>query len=460
MDSQDSLADPAREERPSQTAPDPLLDDLRAILVAPDRERLSAAESEIATLRRNLEDPGALAEAVSPILGDAIRRNIRESRDEMVESLYPIIGQLIGRSVAESIRELARTIDARMRTSFSPAFVLRRLRARAAGVSDAELMLRDALPFRVREIFLIHRENGLLLLHLADPLSGAQDSDLVSGMLTAIRDFVQDAFGRGAEGELDEIQYGSQRILLQAARHAYLAVVIEGIEPPGFRGILREHLMGVESTFHDVLAEFDGDVRALRPAEADLAPLLAAGEASAPGTSGMTAGQKRIVIVLAALLTFCGVVTCVGATLAARNALSRPAYIVVVTATAGLTNTPSPTFTPTQTPTATFTATPTSTATPTPTPTLTATATPTQTATPEPTPFVTVRQANAYIRSGPDIDAPVLGFAEAGQVYTVLGKDRYGAWLNICCFRGDRPGWISSSVLRITGSLDETPIIE
>ena len=50
------------------------------------------------------------------------------------------------------------------------------------------------------------------------------DRDLVSGMLTAIRDFASDAFGRASEGQLDTIEYGGA-ILIEAAQHIYLAVV-------------------------------------------------------------------------------------------------------------------------------------------------------------------------------------------------------------------------------------------
>ena len=114
--------------------------------------------------------------------------------------------------------------------------------------------LRDALPFQVAEIFLVHRESGLLLLHsvagpIADPaLPTAEDNaDLVSGMLTAIRDFAQDAFGRGQEGQLDEIQYGNRRILIEACQHVYLAAVVDGIEPAGFRAKLRERTVEVEN---------------------------------------------------------------------------------------------------------------------------------------------------------------------------------------------------------------------
>ena len=40
-------------------------------------------------------------------------------------------------------------------------------------------------------------ESGLLLAQASGKEVDEQDSDLISGMLTAIRDFTQDSFGRG-----------------------------------------------------------------------------------------------------------------------------------------------------------------------------------------------------------------------------------------------------------------------
>ena len=54
--------------------------------------------------------------------------------------------------------------------------------------------------------------------------------DLISGMLIAIRDFVDHSFGHlpTKDKELDEIKYGDERIIIQSGRAAYLAVVITG----------------------------------------------------------------------------------------------------------------------------------------------------------------------------------------------------------------------------------------
>jgi hypothetical protein len=126
----------------------------------------------------------------------------------------------------------------------------------------------------VDQILLVHRETGLLLWQASRDPAASEDSDLVGGMLTAIRDFAQETFGRGQEGDLDEIEYGEQRILTEASRYAYLAVVITGVEPPGFRAEMRERIIQVEHRFAEFLRRYDGDPAALAPIADILAPLM------------------------------------------------------------------------------------------------------------------------------------------------------------------------------------------
>ncbi|MGE5602669.1 MAG: SH3 domain-containing protein, partial [Nitrososphaerales archaeon] len=381
-------------------------------------------------------------------------------RDALIESLYPIIGQLIGRAVAESIRDLARIIDRRMRTSISPAYLLRRIRARAAGVSDAELALRDALPFQVAELFLVHRESGLLLLHLArEAPEGSppdDDSDLVSSMLTAIRDFAQDAFGRGQEGQLDEIQYGNRRILVEACQHVYLAVVVDGIEPAGFRAGLRERAVEVENSYNEVLKRYDGDASHFFPVRPAMNELLADGK-TAEGPSDLSRSQKLVVIGLAGVLTLCLVGACLGSVALARDALSRPAYVVVVTATPGPTATPTNTSAPSATPTRTATAT--ATGTPTPTATHTVTPSPSATRTRGPAPVSQVVVV-ANVRAQPDLASPVLERAPVGKSYTVVGRDPTGGWLRVCCTARGEAGWLAAALVTIAGDMEDVPIVQ
>jgi hypothetical protein len=253
---------------------DPELDTLRDILFSRYRHRIGELEEQVASLEERLADQDRLAALVTPILGEAIRRKINENRDEMITALYPIIGQVVSRAVAEAIRDLARRIDRQMRTSFNLASLGRRWWARARGISEAEIMMREALPFEVAEIFLIHRETSLLIYHISQQFDTSADSHLISSMLSAIRDFAQEAFGQGQTGQLDEIQYGARRILVEAGQYVYLALVIDGIEPSGFRDQMRQEIIEIEQSYGKILRHYDGNRAPLASVEAILQPLL------------------------------------------------------------------------------------------------------------------------------------------------------------------------------------------
>ncbi len=216
----------------------------------------------------------SMVRALMPIIDRLISAGVRESSDTMVDALYPIIGRLVSRAVAEALRDLARRIDDQMRSALNMRLVMHRLQARLTGVSEAELALRLNLPFQVLQIFLIHRETGLLLNALAQDPEMTTDSDVISGMLTAIRDFAQDAIGRGQAGDLDEIQYGDKRILLESARYTYIALVAESVEPIGFRAEVRARLLDLEQAYASLLRTYQGDARPFAATSQFLQPLL------------------------------------------------------------------------------------------------------------------------------------------------------------------------------------------
>ncbi|MCB0129800.1 MAG: hypothetical protein KDD78_03090 [Caldilineaceae bacterium] len=278
------------------------LDALRGILLEQYRERLGGLQGEvaeheriIALLEDQINDKEGLLAVITPVLADAINTSIRDSRDEMIEALYPITGRLVTRAVSEAMRDLMRNIDNQMRNNFSVDSFKRRVQARTSGVSDAELAVRTALPFEAEELFLIHRDSGLLLHYVSRDPTVDSDSDLISGMLTAIRDFVQDAFGRGQAGELDEVQYGQMRILIEVGKYAYIAAVVQGYEPLRYRPDLREQLYNIEHDYYRVLREFSGDLAELDGVDAQLQPLL--GDITAPvsdaNTSATTTRAKK-----------------------------------------------------------------------------------------------------------------------------------------------------------------------
>ncbi len=254
---------------------------LRDLLFGDYRQQVTRMRAEVNELQSLLDElevqinnKEALVATITPVIASAIRTNIRDSQSEMVDALYPILGKLVQRSVTESMRELAQRIDRQMRRTFNIKDLVRRLTGRIQGLSEADMALRAALPFQVMDLFLIHRESGLLLLHTSHTAQESADSDLISSMLSAIRDFTEDALGRSAKEELNQIQYGGKSIIIEVAHLVYLAATIEGIEPQGFREQMRQTMIAIEHQHAHLLQKYDGNAAPFTPSEITLAALL------------------------------------------------------------------------------------------------------------------------------------------------------------------------------------------
>ena len=395
-----------------------------------------------------------MADAIGPIMGEAIEAQIRDSQDEMVEALYPVILRTVQRAISEFARELQRNIDSRMKNTLGASGALRSLTARLRGVPQSQLVMRDSLPFAITSLFLIQNESGLLLAQASGEEVDEQDSDLISGMLTAIRDFTQDSFGRGdASEELDEIQYGDQRIIIQSGPSVYLAAVIRGIEPEGFRARMADYLAGLHDRYGRQLRDYSGDPATMPDLESSLAGVAAENAGAVEAGPQPMSRNQRLVLIGAGLMGILAL-ACACFYLQFTIALVPLAFGETATPTATATWTPTPTATPTATATTTPTSTPsptptatpsptaTSTNTPTSTPTATATDTPSPTPSPTPTSILPRTIAPIWTRDTPDLTAPVQSVIPSGTDLAVASV--FGPWVEVewQTDTGTEQGWI------------------
>jgi hypothetical protein len=136
----------------------------------------------------------------------------------------------------------------------------------------AEVVRFRTLVFQVEQVFLIHRQTGLLLLHVAANPTTARDPDLISGMLIAIQDFVQDSFHISADEGSETIQIGELTVWVEKDQLAVLAAAIRGNPPQTVRTLLRDTLATIRLEHANALVTFMGDVR---PFERSRPPLEA-----------------------------------------------------------------------------------------------------------------------------------------------------------------------------------------
>ena len=116
--------------------------------------------------------------------------------------------------------------------------------------------------FVIEEVFLIYRD-GRLVAHNTRRIKADVDKDILTGMLTAVQNFVRESFQKDEDGILDEMHYGNLRIIIENGPYANMAVVINGPEPKDIRNHMKSILGEIHQTYGAYLAEWDGDTTAL-----------------------------------------------------------------------------------------------------------------------------------------------------------------------------------------------------
>jgi outer membrane protein OmpA-like peptidoglycan-associated protein len=250
------------------------LADLRELLVGTERRaiadlrrRLDALEltpEEVAdrlpdaiALRASRDDQ--LARALAPTLEGAIGESVQRNPQQFAQAIYPSLGPAIRRAIREAMAGMLAGINHAIEHSLSWQGLKWRVEAWRTGVPFPQIVMKHALVYRVEQVYLIHGETSVLLAHVAAPDLVTPDADLVSGMLTAIRDFVSDSFNAGEAGGLRTFTVGELTVLVEPGPRALLAAVVRGESPPDLLERLQRTLELLHFQFASQLNRFDGD---------------------------------------------------------------------------------------------------------------------------------------------------------------------------------------------------------
>ncbi|HEX6252199.1 MAG TPA: OmpA family protein [Gemmatimonadaceae bacterium] len=258
---------------------------LRQLLVGPERQQLDELADrveEVAITPQTLAEqlPEAIAlrtgrddqlgRALAPTVETALRESIRRNPRDIATAIFPVLGPAIRKAIAETMAGLVRSINSAVEHSLSVQGIKWRIEAWRTGMRYADVVIRHALVYRVEQVFLIHAETGLLLSHVTAPDVAAPDADLISGMLTAIQDFVGDSFRPGEGGTLSSFTVGDHTVHVEAGPRALIAGVIRGHAPDSVPQRLQRTLEEVHLEYATRLADFEGDAAPF----ASAAPLL------------------------------------------------------------------------------------------------------------------------------------------------------------------------------------------
>lgn len=266
------------------------MDSLRELIVGPEQSKINKLEERLdnpeirikeigeilpdAILLRTSQDE-KIAKSIGPTVEKAIEVSIQKNRKVLVDALFPVMGPAIRKAVSSTILGMIQSFNKALEYSFSIQGLKWRFEALRTRKPFAEIVLINTLLFQVEQIFLIHRDSSLVIQHVMSKDITVEDPDLVSSMLSAIRDFVQDSFDVKKEESLDTLRIGSDRsIWIEQGSYAVLAAVIRGTPPMELRTVLRETLDNIHLTQSDALENFDGDSASFEVIRPDLEECL------------------------------------------------------------------------------------------------------------------------------------------------------------------------------------------
>ncbi len=270
---------------------------LRTLLLAPEqtqldelRERLDNRVVQPGDVSQVLPEALALrgdhdqqlSTVLTPYVENGFVASIRKSPRTIVDAIAPIIGPAIRQAIARALQSMTQSFNHSLDESLSMRGLRWRVEAWRTGKPFAEVVLLHRLQYRVEQVFLIHRETGLLLHHVATDGAVIQDQHVLSGMLTAIQNYVQDSFGGRQDQTLDQFQVGEWTVWSEQGSQAYLACVVRGTPPASLREILCDALNHIHAQHTETFAHFNGDVATFKTVQPHLESCLQAHYDSPP----------------------------------------------------------------------------------------------------------------------------------------------------------------------------------
>ncbi len=237
-------------------------------------ERLRRLSELLPLALKRLERRGELNESLAPTVEAVVRLLIQRDSQRFADTLYPAIGPAIRRSISETIRQLLRNLNQALEVGLSWQGLKWRLEAWRSGMPYGQVVMLHSLDYRVEQVFLIHRQTGLLLGHVQAGGVQYRDPDMVSSMLGAIGDFIHDSFSAESDGQLGQIGFGDLSILIEQGPDLLLAVAVRGDPPGQLREQMQQVLEDIQRRYANVLDGFDGDMSVFSALEGLLEPLL------------------------------------------------------------------------------------------------------------------------------------------------------------------------------------------
>lgn len=272
--------EPDDDEDPPRVDDAESLERLRGLLLGDQAQRLARVETALRDQRLSPQDvsnvlPAAfrlrpaddpqLDNALAPTLESAVHDSVRRNPQAMADAIFPILGPAIRKAISAALAGMVQSFNTALEHAVSPRGIRWRLEAMRTGRSFGEVVLMHSLLYRTEQVLLVHRETSTLLCHAHAATVAPGDPDLISAMLSAIQDFVGDSFADGERQVLKVARFEDFSLHVTVGPQLVLAALVRGEAPAEFQAQLERTLEQAHLDSSRALEEFDGDVTPFEP---------------------------------------------------------------------------------------------------------------------------------------------------------------------------------------------------
>lgn len=226
------------------------------------------------THRKNKDASENLIDTLIPVIENTIAKSAQQNHQPLSNGLAPVMGPAIRKAVNSAFKQFNDNANTLAENTFSPKAVKWRMQALFSNRSFGDIMMRNTLEFKVKQVFLIHAQTGLLLHQETDGSVEAENADMISSMLTAIQDFVSDSFDSEKDQPLETVEVGELTLLMERGAQVVVAAVTYGTTPANYREVLNKTMLRIQRQFAFELNAFEGDTSPYAEADVFLKPCM------------------------------------------------------------------------------------------------------------------------------------------------------------------------------------------
>ena len=201
------------------------LDQLRSILLSEHQEELYRINDdlrkeildEIQLLKQQIDDQELFAQ------------KLQQSKGQVIDMLGPAMGSMMKKYIQIEIEKINKKLQSGTQNLTSLDYWKSMIFGKKSVIDKPEL----------QEVMLINRDSGLLIARYSK--NEISDPDIIAGMFTAIKSFMNTALD-AAESQIGLIDYGEFKILLHDYGSYYFSVVFTGFNDPIFKEQILEKI--------------------------------------------------------------------------------------------------------------------------------------------------------------------------------------------------------------------------